>query len=165
VASVASATFALASSLASGHETEDAAGPLPLLTPTIVEYRWTFLAPQWIVEARKYDTRVFVPTTRPKRIEYDVLDFEFESRTIGRVPEFSCKYLDWTLPDECTTTWRNVVVEVPVPVKRHDYFEVDVLDGSWQDRQVTIDVPRLVWKEERLLVSLPALAVRAPPSP
>ena len=95
----------------------------------------------------------------------DVLDFEFESRTIGRVPEFSCKYLDWTLPDECTTTWRNVVVEVPVPVKRHDYFEVDVLDGSWQDRQVTIDVPRLVWKEERLLVSLPALAVRAPPSP
>src|SRR5882672_5445962 len=85
VASVASATFALASSLASGHETEDAAGPLPLLTPTIVEYRWTFLAPQWIVEARKYDTRVFVPTTRPKRIEYDVLDFEFESRTIGRV--------------------------------------------------------------------------------
>jgi hypothetical protein len=153
-----------ASSLVHAHEPYAAPQPLATISPAIVEYRWTLSVPHWVVDVQKYDTRVFVPSTRPKRIDYGFLDFEMQPRKIGQVPEFSCKYADLVLPERCTTTWRDVIVDVAVPVIRHDYVEVDVLDGSWQDQRVSVEVPRVVWTEETLFVSLPAVAVRMQPS-
>jgi len=133
---------------------------LPLLAPAIVEYRWTLLVPEWTIEARQVDTRVYAPRLRARRIDYPVPGFTTERRTIGRIPEFDCKYIDGFLPNECRTTWREIRVDVPVPVMRHDYVDVDVAEWSWRERHSTIEVPRLAWKEETLIVSVPALALR-----
>ena len=169
VASLAStAVLAVASGMLAAQESTQAhATPerLPLITPAIVEYRWRLLAPQWSIEAREVAARVYAPTLRPRRVEYGMLDFTTERRRIGSVAEFSCKYPDAALPNECRTTWRDVYVEVPIPVMRRDYIDLDMPEWSWQDRSAIVDVPRLAWKEETLVVSLPALAVPAAPSP
>jgi len=133
--------------------------PLPYLEPAIVEYRWTFAAPEWVVEPRALDVRAIDPATRRKRIEFNTLEFPFERRAIGRYPEFTCKYADFGLPNECRTTWRTLYVDVPVPSNRHDHVDVDMPDWQWRDLHTTVDVPRLVWKEQHLVVSLPAIAV------
>ena len=140
---------------------EPAPERLPLLQPAIVEYRWTFVTPHWVVESRTVDTRAYSPALRARRVDYGVLDVEMKRRKVGSVAEFNCKYPDFALPNECRTTWRDVYVEVPIPVVRHDYVDIDVLEWSWRDWRATVDVPRLVWKEETLVVSLPAVAVPA----
>lgn len=143
--------------------TDDAlatARPLPYLEPAIVEYRWTFAAPQWVVEPRRIDVRAIDPATRRERVDFNTLEFPLERRAIGRYPEFSCKYSDLGLPNECRTTWHTVYVDVPVPSIRHDHLDVDVPDWQWRDAHTTVDVPTLVWKEQHLVVSLPAIAVR-----
>jgi hypothetical protein len=145
--------------------TDAAPAPLPLLAPAIVQYRWTFLAPEWRVEPRNLDARIRAPAWRPRRVAIQVLEFTPERRRIGRVAEFSCKYPDFGLPNACTTTWRDVYVNVPIPVLRKDHFEIDVPQWSWQDWHADVDVPHLVWKEETLVVSVPAFAVPAAPSP
>jgi hypothetical protein len=137
---------------------------LPLLEPAIVEYHWTFLAPEWVVEPRKVDTRVYAPTPRVTRIDYGVVELKTERRRIARIADFSCKYSDFALPNECRTTWRDVHIDVPVPVVRRDYVDVDVPQWSWQVWRTTVEVPRLVWKQEKLVVSLPAFVVDAAPS-
>ncbi len=106
----------------------------------------TFVAPQWVVEPRNVDVRAVIASTSTKRIDYGTLEFPIEHRAIARIPEFRCKYADFGLPNECRTTWRTVYADVPVAVIRRDH--------------VDIDVPRLVWKEQQLVVSLPAVAVR-----
>ena len=135
------------------------ARPLPYLEPAIVEYRWTFLAPQWVVVPRRIDVRAIDPATRRKRVDLATVEFPFERRAIGRYPEFNCKYADFGLPNECRTTWRTVYVDVPVPSVRHDHVDVDVPDWQWRDAHTTVDVPTLVWKQQYLVVSLPAIAV------
>ena len=42
---------------------------------------------------------------------------------------------------------------------RHESFDVDVPQWSWQDVATTVDVARLVWREQTLIVSLPAVAL------
>ena len=137
-----------------------ASRPLPYLEPAIVEYYWTFAAPEWVIEPHRIDVRAIDPATRRKRIDFNTLEFPFERRAIGRFPEFSCKYADFGLPNECRTTWRTVYVDVPVPSVRHDHADVDVPDWQWRDAHTTVDVPTLVWKKQHLVVSLPAIAVR-----
>jgi hypothetical protein len=132
---------------------------LPAWQATIVDYRWTFLAPEWVVETRKLDATVYAPTLHRRHVDFGSIEWNFEHRKAGRVPEFSCKYSDLMLPNECRTRWRDVYVDVPVPVVRNDYIEIDVPLWSWGVWRATVDVPRLVWKEQTLVVSLPALAV------
>lgn len=138
------------------------AAPLPPLMATTVEYRWTFLIPEWVVEPRRVGMHVLAPAMQPARVDYDFVEWTTERRQFGRVPEFHCKYSDLGLPNECRTTWRDVYVEVPVPVIRRDYVDVDVPRWSRRDWHTVVDVPRLVWKEETLIVSLPALAAPHP---
>ncbi len=71
--------------------------------------------------------------------------------------EFSCKYGDLLLPNACTTTWRDVWIDVPVPVVRRDSIDIDVMQWTPTEWRTTVDVPRLVWREETLVVSLPAV--------
>ena len=136
------------------------AQPLPYLEPAIVEYRWTFAAPEWVIVPRRLEVRAIDPATRRKRIDFDTLEFPFDRRAVGRYPEFNCKYADFGLPNECRTTWRTIYVDVPVPSIRHDHVDVDVPDWRWRDVHTTVDVATLVWKEQHLIVSLPAIAIR-----
>ena len=136
---------------------------LATLQPTVVAYRWTFLVPEWVVDARTIDARIQAPRWTTRRIAYGSLEFTTERRRIGRMPEFDCKYADFALPNACRTTWRDVYVDVYVPVVRRDSFDVDVPQWSAQDIRTTVDVPRLVWKTQTLVVSLPASAVSLSP--
>lgn len=141
------------------------AGPAPEqwapLAPAVVEYRWTFLAPAWVVEARTIETRVYAPEWRSKRVDYALPGARTERRRVGRVAAFECKYADLALPNECRTTWRDVYADIPLPVVRHDYMEIEIPVWSWQDRRTVVEVPRVVWKEETLIVSVPAWRVSA----
>jgi hypothetical protein len=159
VALIAALLFATSRAFATD-EALATARPLPYLEPAIVEYRWTFAAPEWVVEARRIDVRAIDPATRRERVDFNMLEFPLERRAIGRFPEFSCKYADFGLPNECRTTWRTVYVDVPVPSIRHDHVNVDVPDWQWRNAHTTVDVLTLVWKEQHLIVSLPAIAVR-----
>ena len=149
--------MAFAPACTAGRDGEPAS--LPPLQPAVVEHRWTFLVPHWVSEARNVETRVYAPRLRPARIDYGMVELETVRRKVARVADFSCKYPDAWLPNECRTTWRDVYFDVPVPVLRTDYVDIDVPMWSWQEQHTTIEVPRLVWKEETLVVSLPAVAI------
>jgi hypothetical protein len=132
---------------------------LPLMQTTIVEYRWSFLAPEWVVEPQTVTARVYAPSMHTQRIGYALPEWTSERRKVARVADFTCKYSDLMLPNACRTTWHDVYMDVPVPVLRRDSLEVDVPQWSWQDVTTTVDVARLVWKEQTLIVSLPAVAL------
>jgi hypothetical protein len=140
------------------HDTGAHGDVLQPIVPTIVEYHWHFLVPHWVVDHRIVRPPVSVGWQgAPAR--YALPDFDLVSRKIGVVPEFECKYVDFWLPNQCTTHWRDVYVDVPVPVMRPDSIDVDVPRVKRPGDEVVVDVPRLEWKEETLVVSLPALAV------
>ena len=139
--------------------------PLPSIQPAIVQYRWTFDEPIWTIEARPVDVRIIDPATRRRRIDYDSVEITMEHRRIGRIPEFSCKYADFALPNECRTTWRAVYADVPVPVVRREHVDLEVPDWQWRDARTIVDVPRLEWKRRELIVSVPATAVYRYPPP
>ena len=63
---------------------------------------------------------------------------------------------------EGVTTWRDVYVDVPVPVVRRDHVDVDVPQWSRRDWHTVVDVPQLTWTRETLVVTLPAVAVSSP---
>jgi hypothetical protein len=161
---VAVACLALAGpSSAHGVADDELPSRLPLWQTTIVEYRWTFLTPVWIVEPRAYETRVTAPRMRPRTVEIPSLEWTSERRKVARVADFDCKYGDFLLPNACTTTWRDVYVDVPVAVVRRDSIDIDVPQWTREQWRTTVDAPRLVWREETLVVSLPAIAVTQNP--
>ena len=161
---VAVACLALAGpSSARGLADDELPSRLPLWQTTIVEYRWTFLTPVWIVEPRAYETRVTAPRMRPRTVESPALEWTSERRKVARVADFDCKYGDFLLPNACTATWRDVYVDVPVAVVRRDSIDIDVPQWTREQWRTTVDVPRLVWREETLVVSLPAIAVTQNP--
>jgi hypothetical protein len=129
------------------------------LVPTVVEYRWHLLTPHWSVEHRVVRTPASL-AWRSVPVRYALPDFELVQRRIGVVPVFECKYGDFGLPNTCTTRWQDVHVDVAVPLLRHEEFDVDVAEWKAPGNEVVVDVPRLEWKEDTLVVSLPALAVR-----
>ena len=155
---VAVACLALAGpSSARGLADDELPSRLPLWQTTIVEYRWTFLTPVWIVEPRTYRARVTAPSFRTATVDVPSVEWTSERRKVARVAEFSCKYGDLLLPNACTTTWRDVWIGVPVPVVRRDRIDIDVMQWTPTEWRTTVDVPRLVWREETLVVSLPAI--------
>jgi len=138
---------------------------LPLIEPAIVKYRWTFVEPVWTVRPRTIDVRIVDPATRVERIDYDTVEITFERKRVGRIPEFSCKYADFALPNECRTTWRALYADVPVPVVRRDHVDVELPDWRWRDARTLVDEPRLEWKQRELVVSVPAAALRTDSPP
>ena len=148
-----------------GGDWETTPAQLPLLLPSVVEYRWTFLVAHWSMEPHTSTGRVYAPRLRATRIDYGVVEIETKRKKVGWIAGFDCKYSDFALPNRCRTTWREVHVDVPVPVVRRDYVDIDVPEWAWRRWQDTVDLPRLVWKEETLVVSLPAVVVTAAPPP
>lgn len=153
-------TLALAGVFVSQAAIADMPGALALIEPSIVQYRWEFVVPEWVVEPRTVTTVLVVPSTTPRRVDYASLEFDTAERPIGVVPVFSCKYGDFGLPNACVTTWRTLYADVPRAVIRHDYMDVDVPRLQANSVRQTFDVPRLVWKRASLVVSLPAVAIR-----
>jgi hypothetical protein len=135
----------------------------PLATTT-VEYRWEVLTPHLTIGTGDVGARVPAPSFVSRRFEYDAVEWTSEHRLIGRVADFECKYSDLGLPNRCVTTWRDAYVDVPVPVVRRDYIDVDVLQWSRRDLHTAVDVPQLTWTRETLVVTLPAVAVPRPGS-
>jgi hypothetical protein len=129
------------------------------LVPTTVEYRWHLLAPHWSTDARVLRAPASLEW-RSRPVRYALPDFQFVQRRIGAVPVFECKYSDFWLPNACRTRWQDVYVEVAVPVLQRETLDVDVPYWREPGDAFVVDVPRLEWEEETLVVSLPALAVR-----
>jgi len=129
------------------------------LVPTVVEYAWHPLVPVWRVDHRVIRAPAALEW-RSRAVHYALPDFEFVQRKIGAVPVFECKYGDFGLPNTCTTHWQDVYADVAVPLLQRDAFDLDVPYWKQPGDEVVVDVPRLEWKEETLVVSLPALAVR-----
>ena len=150
------AAAALSSALAGAAAAAEPPISLAPLRPTTVTYVWRVPVPVWTRERQVRRQRVYAPTLRPVRVGYALPEFRSERRVFGVMPEFSCKYADAALPNECRLTWQRVYAEVPVAVVHHDERTFDVPQWSWQDVDVAVEVPRLAWKEESLIVELPA---------
>jgi hypothetical protein len=80
-----------------------------------------------------------------------------ERRKIGTYPEISCKYIDWTVSNECRTVWRGIFADLPVVVVRPQHLVFDVPDWRWKTQLLPIGVVRWTWKEERWTVSVPVV--------
>ena len=165
--SVIACAATLVASGAAGHETIVVTEPPPRFAPlvtTTVEYRWEVLTPHLTLEPRDVGARVLAPSFGSRRFDYDAVEWTSEHRLVGRVADFECKYSDLGLPNRCATTWRDVYVDVPVPVVRRDYIDVDVLQWSKRDWHTVVDVPEVTWTRETLVVTLPAVAIPRPGS-
>ena len=157
----------LAATGVAGHETIIVTEPPPRFVPlatTTVEYRWDVLTPHLALAPREVGARVHAPSYVSRRVDYDTVEWTSEHRLLGRVADFECKYSDIGLPNRCVTTWRDVYVDVPVPVLRRDHIDVDVLQWSERDWRTVVEVPELTWTHETLVVTLPAVAVPRPGS-
>ena len=75
IAAMFAAWMLAASSYAFAQQASDEALPdrLPLIQTTIVEYRWTFLVPEWVIEPSTVSARVYAPALHPQRIEFALL--------------------------------------------------------------------------------------------
>ena len=156
---------ALAASGVAGRETVIVTEPLPRFAPlatTTVEYRWDVLTPHLTLAPRDVGARVLAPSYVSRRFDYDTIEWTSDSRRVGRVADFECKYSDRGLPKRCVTTWRDLYVDVPVPVVRRDHVDVEVPQWSERDWHAVVEVPQLTWTRETLLVTLPAVAVSRP---
>ena len=80
-----------------------------------------------------------------------------EHRKIGTYPEFSCKYVDWGVSNECRTVWRGIYADLPVIVIRPQHLGFDIPDWRWKTQLLPIGVVRWTWKEERWTVSVPVI--------
>ena len=157
---VAALGFATSTGASAG-EGSDAAherGTSSPLSPGTVEYTWHLRVPEWEVRPRHAGARILAPAWRVRRFDYSVPGFRTERRRVGSVAAFECKYNDFGLPNACRTTWRGVYVDVPHPVARHDYVDLDVPTLAWQHWDASVETPELRWKDETLTISLPAPA-------
>jgi len=150
---------------AAGSEGSGDAVRLPL--PPVVyegarEFHWTVRVPLMTIEQREFAFRTPTGITRPQRWDYEGPAVRTERRKIASYPEFTCKYIDWTVSNECHTVWRGIYADLPIVVTRPQHLVVDMPDWRWKTQLVPIAVPRWTWKEERWSVSVPVLVATPP---
>jgi hypothetical protein len=121
------------------------------------EFQWTIRVPLLTIEQREFVFKAPTGITRPQRWDYEGPVVRTERRKIATYPEFSCKYLDWTVSNECRTVWRGVYADLPVVVMRPQHLAFDVPDWRWKTQLLPIGVVRWTWKEERWTVSVPVI--------
>ena len=120
------------------------------------EYVWTVYVPSLTIERVEVVTRVLAPTVRSRRWDYELPGLKSERRKLWQVAEFSCKYMDWRLPEECRTVWRDVYADLPVLTMQHEHVDFDAVEWAWQERTIRVDVPRWSWTATTLVISVPA---------
>jgi hypothetical protein len=129
----------------------------PVAYPGTREFEWTIRVPLLTIEQREFVFKAPTAITRPGRWDYEGPAMRTERRQIGTYPEFSCKYIDWTVSNECRTVWRGVYADLPVIVMRPQHLGFDIPDWRWKTQLLPIDVVRWTWKEERWRVSVPVI--------
>jgi hypothetical protein len=129
-----------------------------ILVPTTREYQWIFRVPVVSFEHRRIVVTAPNASTRSKRWNYEAPALRDKRIRLWQVPEFSCKYPDLILPNECRTVWRGVYVDVPVLVSERAHVDIDVPQLGLTEKFIDLDIPRWTWTEKRFRFSLPAMA-------
>ena len=129
------------------------------------EYRWTFYVPVMKFERHEIVVRAPATAVRSRRWNYEIPAVRAQRFKLGQVAEFSCKYMDWRLPNECRTKWRDVYADLPVLTIEKNHVDYDVAEVAWQERRIRVDVPYWTWTEQTLIVGLPAIDVEEVPQP
>jgi hypothetical protein len=129
------------------------------------EYRWTFYVPVLTLERREVVVQTVAATVRSRRWDYEAPGLRAEKFKLGQVAEFTCKYHDWKLPNECRTVWRDVYADLPVLAMRNNHINYEVREWGWRERRILFDVPYWTWTEQTLIVGVPALDAEEVPQP
>ena len=130
----------------------------PVLVPTTLQYEWIFRVPVASIEHRRIFFTAPEASTRSRRWNYEAPGLRSKRIKLWDAPEFSCKYPDVILPNECRTVWRGVYVDVPMLVSERAHVDIDVLRVGVTEKSFVVDIARWTWKEKRFRFSLPALA-------
>ena len=123
------------------------------------EYRWTFYVPAMTLERREIVVQAPATTMRSRRWHYEVPALRAQRFKLGQVAEFTCKYMDWRLPNECRTKWRDVYADLPVLTMEKNHVDYDVAEWAWKERRIRVDVPYWTWTAQTLIVAVPAFDV------
>ena len=129
------------------------------------EYRWTFYVPVITLERREIVVRAPATTLRSRRWDYEVPALRAQRFKLGQVAEFTCKYMDWRLPNECRTVWHDVYADLPVLTMQKEHLDYDVAEVAVQERRIRFDVPYWTWTEQTLIVAVPAFYAEEIPQP
>jgi hypothetical protein len=132
--------------------------PVPAAYPGTRVFEWTIRVPLLTIEQREFVFKAPTGITRPQRWDYEGPAVRTERRKIATYPEFSCKYIDLTLSNECRTVWRGIYADLPVIVTRPQHLVFDVPDWRWKTQMLPVGIVRWTWKEEHWTVSVPAIA-------
>ena len=124
------------------------------------DYVWTIYVPSMTTERVEVATRVLAPTVRSRRWDYELPGLTSERRKLWQVAEFSCKYMDWQLPNECRTVWRDVYADFPVLTMQRDHVDIDAVEWAWEERTIRIAVPRWSWNETTFVIGVPVFGPR-----
>jgi hypothetical protein len=128
------------------------------LVPTVRAYQWVFHVLVVSIEHRHVAVTTLRAGTQSRRYYYDVLGLKDKRIKLWDVPEFSCKYPDLILPNECRTVWHGVYVDAPQLTTRHTNIDIDVPRVGLTETFISVDIPRWTWTEKRFRFSLPAFA-------
>lgn len=130
--------------------------------PGVLEYRWDFHFPVMTLDQREIVVEVPEAVPHSRRLSYQAVDMKTERRKIGAIPEFSCKYVDLMLPNDCRTVWRDIYADLPVLVSRERHIDVDVPEWRWVKESFPAVLPRWTLVDRRLTVSVPTIVTEKP---
>ena len=130
----------------------------PVLVPTTTEYEWIFHVPVVSIERRRIMVTALNASTQSRRFSYEVPALRSKRIKLWDAPEFSCKYPDIILPNECRTVWHGVYADVPVLVSERGHIDVDVPRLALTENSIVLEIPRWTWTDKRFRFSLPAFA-------
>ena len=130
----------------------------PVLVPTTIDYQGVFRVPVVSVERRRIVITAPTASTHARRFDYEAPTLRDKRLKLWSYPEFSCKYPDLILPNECRTVWRGVYVDVPVLASGRAHVDFDMPQLRLTEQSIAVDIPRWTWTEKRFRFSLPAIA-------
>jgi hypothetical protein len=130
----------------------------PVWVPTTIDYQWVFRVPVVSFEHRRIVITAPTASTHARRFDYEAPTLRDKRLKLWSYPEFSCKYPDLMLPNECRTVWRGVYVDVPVLASGRAHVDFDMPQLRLTEQSIAVDIPRWTWTEKRFRFSLPAMA-------
>jgi hypothetical protein len=130
----------------------------PVLVPATREYQWIFRVPVVSIDHRRIAVTAPSVSTHSRRWNYELPALRDKRIKLWDFPEFSCKYPDQILPNECRTVWHGVYVDVPVLISERGHVDVDVLRLGVTEQSIKVAVPRWTWTDKSFRFSLPAIA-------
>jgi hypothetical protein len=130
--------------------------------PGVREYRWDFHIPVLTLDQREVLVDVPEAVVHSRRLNYQALDMKTERRKLWSIPEFSCKYPDLMLPNQCRTVWRGVYADLPVLVSRERHIDIDVPEWRWVKESFPALIPHWRLADRPLTVSVPTIVTEKP---